>query len=333
MPSYTHFSSTPSLTELLDLGERLWHEQAEERSMPSFNLKRLWTVAEGYMDWEKEARDFEQTRNILAQLEPNDFKNVQIFSNEQIEQLETLSQAEHEASALRLYPELRSFLSTQKQLVERSRMIDGDVDAFAFTRETFRTEFKPRRASDAMILLSDYKPDTWGKETPFFYQGLLFSALFFNEAKNYKALCQLDAAWASLTQAFYHLGSNSSSRTMQEASRDHARNKGSRNSHEIRMAVLELIAAIPKDGTNKTLSAAVDLVIEKFKTSEKYARVLLEFKTLSSKKKTSAETQDDTDVPFDRFRKTLLRWAGSRSPYPDVRSAFAPFRSAQGNDS
>ncbi|WP_162616018.1 hypothetical protein [Solilutibacter oculi] len=126
MPSYTHFSSTPSLTELLDLGERLWHEQAEKRSMPSFNLKRLWTVAEGYMDWEKEARDFEQTRNILAQLEPNDLKSVQIFSNEQIEQLETLSQSEHEASALRLYPELRSFLSTQKQLVERSRMNDGD---------------------------------------------------------------------------------------------------------------------------------------------------------------------------------------------------------------
>ena len=179
----------------------------------------------------------------------------------------------------------------------------------------------------ALVILSNgLLPKWWEPETPFPYQGLFVSAFYLMETKNHLEAGEGSSAWASLTQAYYHLGTNSSATTIQEAAAAAARSRASTQSHELRARVVQIAESLRGDKGIRSLADAIEETALIMEGDEYNRAILMEFdqRTSQSSKKTKPGAEPSS--PEDRLRKNLANWCAPSSPYPEVRDAFEPFK-------
>ena len=263
------FDGPARLEQMLAMGERLWHEEAELRSPPGCDLEDLWECASEMMD---PAR-----KKVLV--------------------------------------------SNLEQLIEDDPELDFLTPHLSRIREIAKAH------QMALVILSNgLLPRWWEPETPFPYQGLFVSAFYLMEAKNFLEAGEESSAWASLTQAYYYLGTNSSATTIQEAAAAAAKSKAATQSLELRARVVRIARSLHGDKRIKSMADAIEEVVLIMEGDEYSRAILMKFdqRTAQSTKKTKPGA--DPNSPGDRLRKNLANWCAPSSPYTEVREAFEPFK-------
>ncbi len=217
---------------------------------------------------------------------------------------------------------------------ECKRKIDEEQGHSKIAKQFFEKEYAPPKAStyEMLIINNNLVPHYWKYDSFFPNRGLAISAFYFLESRNYLASEGHPSAWASLTMAYYYLGMNSSPRTAQESASEAARTKSANIGGRLRSLVVEVARSIPRDGSIKSASEAIDLVVEIIEKTREYKEILLEFDS-----KTPAETKTPKqpgapNEPSDRLRNNLERWMATSSRYPEIVEAFAPFKRNMGKD-
>lgn len=189
-------------------------------------------------------------------------------------------------------------------------------------------KYTPPKAMNFEILIlgNSLVPSYWKHETEFPHKGLAISALYFLESKNHFESEAQTNAWASLTMAYYYLGMNSSPTTAQESASKAARTKSSNISSRLRQLIVEITQSIPKDGSIKSASQAIDHVVKAIEKNKRYNEILREFDSKTPTKTKNPKQGDVQATPSDRLRNNLERWMATSSRYPEIIEAFAPFK-------
>lgn len=199
-------------------------------------------------------------------------------------------------------------------------------------KKYFEKGYTPPKAStyEMLIMNNNLIPAYWKHESGFPHNGLAISAFYFLESRNYLASEDHAAAWTSLTMAYYYLGMNSSPRTAQESASEAARTKSANIGERLRSLVVDVTRSIPRDGSIKSASKAIDLVVEIIEKNTRYKEILLEFdsKTPAGTKKLKSSKVPNT--PSYRLRSNLETWMATSSRYPEIVEAFAPFKRNMG---
>lgn len=179
----------------------------------------------------------------------------------------------------------------------------------------------------ALVILSNgLLPKWWEPETPFPYQGLFISAFYLMETRNFLEAGEGSAAWASLTQAYYHLGTNSSATTIQEAAAAAARSRGATQSRELRARVVQIAESLHGYKKIKSLADAIEETVLIMEGDEHNRVILMEFDQRTPRSTKTPKSGADPNSPGDRLRKNLANWCAPNTPYAEVRNAFEPFK-------
>jgi len=190
---------------------------------------------------------------------------------------------------------------------------------------------EPRAMNFEPLILNDnLKPNYCKNDSSFPHKGLMISALYFHESKNHLAKNARDDAWSSLTMAYYYLGMNSSPTTVQESASDAARTKSANIGDRLRSLIVEVTRSIPKDGSIKSASAAINLVVEIIENNTRYKEILLEFDSKTPAGTKKPKLSKVPSEPSDRLRNNLQTWMATSSRYPEIVEAFAPFKRNMG---
>lgn len=263
------FDGPAGLEQMLAVGERLWHEEAQLRSPPGRDLEDLWECA-------------------LEMMDP-------VRKDEAVSRLEQLIVA---------HPELEyvtPHLCSMREPAKAHQM--------------------------ALVILSNgLLPKWWEPEAPFPYQGLFVSAFYLMETRNFLEAGEVSAAWASLTQAYYHLGTNSSATTIQEAAAAAARSKGATQSLELRARVVQIAESLRGYKKIKSLADAIEETVLIMEDDEHNRVILMEFDQRTPQSTKKPKPGADPNTPGDRLRKNLANWCAPSSPYAEIRDAFEPFK-------
>lgn len=208
------------------------------------------------------------------------------------------------------------------------RMLYEEHGHSEIAKEYFEKEYVPPKAStyEMLVISNNLVPDYWKHESYFPHRGLIISALYFHESRNHLASDDHASAWASLTMAYYYLGMNSSPTTAQESASEAARTKSANISERLRSLVVEVARSIPKDGSIKSASKAIDYVVEIIEKNGEYKEILLEFDSKTPAGTKKPKRGNVPNEPSYRLRNNLETWMAASSRYPEIVEAFAPFR-------
>lgn len=263
------FDGPARLEQMLAMGERLWHEEAELRSPPGRDLEDLWEYASEMMDPAKKEMAVSKLEQLIVD-----------------------------------HPEL-DYVTPHLTRIREPAKAHGMA---------------------LVILSNNLLPDWWKSESPFPYQGLFVSAFYLMETKNLLNAGEGSSAWASLTQAYYYLGTNSSATTIQETAAAGGKTKAATESLELRARVVQIARSLHGEKRIKTLTKAIDETVLIMEGDESNRAILMDFdqRTTQSTKKTKPGA--DPNSPGDRLRKNLANWCAPSSPYLEVREAFEPFK-------
>jgi hypothetical protein len=207
------------------------------------------------------------------------------------------------------------------------KMFQQEYGQEAIAEKVRNEEYKPPQAStfELLILNNNLVPSYWKNESEFPHKGLAISAFYFLESKNHLASDAHAAAWASLTMAYYYLGMNSSPKTAQESASKAATTKSANIGNRLRKLIVEITNSLPRDGSIRSASKAIDLVVAAIEENESHLKILQEFDS-----KTPAKTKKPKlgieATPSDRLRNNLETWMATSSRYPEIIEAFAPFK-------
>ena len=196
----------------------------------------------------------------------------------------------------------------------------------------FNAGYTPPKAStyEMLIINNNLIPAYWKHESGFPHRGLAISAFYFHESRNHLAIEDHASAWASLTMAYYYLGMNSSPTTAQESASEAARTRSANIGERLRSLVVEVARSLPKDGSIKSASKAIDLVVEIIEKNREYKEILLEFDSKTPAGTKKPKLGNVPNEPSYRLRNNLEAWMATSSRYPEIVEAFAPFKRNMG---
>ncbi|MHB1056939.1 MAG: hypothetical protein ACYC0F_03525 [Rhodanobacter sp.] len=168
-------------------------------------------------------------------------------------------------------------------------------------------------------------PAWWDSPEPYPYQGLFISAFYFLEARNKVEEANAEAAWVSLTQAYYYLGMNSATLTAHESASDAAKSRHAKNSKAIRKIIVMILAAMHGDASINSGAKAMKRVVTEIEGDPDRMDVLNDFDSKSSEKTKNSKSKF-AKGPLARLYDRLEEWSAPGSSYPDIAEAFAPFK-------
>lgn len=193
-----------------------------------------------------------------------------------------------------------------------------------------RTRAAPHKPSafsahtaELLILGDNLLPRDWDSTDPYPYQGLFISSFYFHESQSLLAEQDTDAAWASLTKAYYYLGMNSSALTAHESAKLAAEKRHSENSKELRGIVVRILSELQNDKSLRSAAKATKCVIQTIESNPEYLCVLVNFDAKTTKKSSLAT---DPKTAGDRLAERLQEWSEPNSRYPDIAKAFLSFK-------
>lgn len=175
----------------------------------------------------------------------------------------------------------------------------------------------------ALLVVGDSLiPSGWNADGPFPYKFLFASALYFLEASRLIESDDPEQAWPTLVQAYYYLGMNSSEMTSYESASKSATQRHALASAKIREVITGILSTIKDETGIRNASDARKKVIEIIAANREYRAILDEYD-----KKVPVKTKHEQDyTSLERLLVRMEAWHSPRSPYPDVISAFAPFK-------
>jgi hypothetical protein len=171
-----------------------------------------------------------------------------------------------------------------------------------------------------LVLGGSFIPGNWTKDSPYPYQGLLIAAAYFHAAKTAEESNSPTDAYALLVHAYYYLGTNSSSQTVQESALVAAQTRHQRHSGNLQHAVLEVLTRLESDPTIASIAEARRRVCVAFQ-EPRYSAI---FELFSDA--TEGLQKDRAKPASDRLAELLARWCIPSGGYPDIVRAFARFK-------
>lgn len=196
-------------------------------------------------------------------------------------------------------------------------------DLWKAAEKAFPAGSKSTAEMCALLIIGDSLiPSAWNADGPFPYKFLFASAIYFIEACRTIESEEPERAWPTLVQAYYYLGMNSSEMTSHESASKSATQRHEVASAGIRGVITEILSTLKDDASIRNASDARKKVIEIIRLNRRYQEILDEYD-----KKIPVKTKKEKDyTSLDRLLVRMEAWHSSRSPYPDVSSAFEPFK-------
>jgi hypothetical protein len=195
---------------------------------------------------------------------------------------------------------------------------------------TQKESLRMMAAFEAKLLITngDIFPETWKSEEQYPHQGLFISAFYFLEAKNFLEDARTDDAWASMTEAYYYMGTNSPlTLSAYEGTRRAAKSKHSENNKALRNVVVTILADLHQDSSIRTKIGARKRVIDAIEKNQNYYDVLEEFSShISVNTLHSNSREGGANTIIERFTELLKVWSETPLKRPDIYAAFEPFK-------